>query len=233
MNEQSNIETQNPPLHKADVMRSAVFNEDCMLTMKRYPDKIFDLAIVDPPYGWGDTFFGLTATPKARKNKRVKKHETKDWNEPPKKEYWDELFRVSKNQIVWGGNYFADVLPISRGWVFWDKGYENTNNFSAGELAWTSFDKILKKVYITNRIMPHQLHENIHPCQKPVKLYEWLLKEYSAEGNLILDTHVGSGSLRMACHKAKLEFVGCEIDEEYFKKQEARFKNFISQQTLW
>ena len=212
---------------------SEVYNEDCMLGMARYPDKYFDLAIVDPPYGWGDSFFGLTATPKARKNKRVKKHETKDWNEPPKKEYWDELFRVSKNQIVWGGNYFADVLPISRGWIFWDKGYENTNNFSAGELAWTSFDKILKKVYITNRIMPHQLHENIHPCQKPVKLYDWLLKEYSVKGDLILDTHLGSGSSRIAAYKGGFNFVGFELDTEYFEKGNKRFLEFKSQLKLF
>jgi len=229
-------EPTNPALNIASVSRcpsSVVYLEDCVQGLKRFEDKHFDLAIVDPPYGWGDAFFGLTATPKARKNKRVKKHETKDWNEPPKKEYWNELFRVSKNQIVWGGNYFADVLPISRGWVFWDKGYENTNNFSAGELAWTSFDKILKKVYITNRIMPHQLHENIHPCQKPVKLYEWLLKEYSAEGNLILDTHLGSGSSRIAAYKGGFNFVGFEIDQEYYEKQEKRFKNFTAQQRLF
>ena len=212
------------------VPSSVVYNEDCVEALKRFDDNYFDVAIVDPPYGWGDAFFGLTETPKARKNKRVKKHETKDWNEPPKKEYWNELWRVSKNQIVWGGNYFQ--LPISRGWIFWDKGYENTNNFSAGELAWTSFNMILKKVYITNRIMPHQLHENIHPCQKPVKLYDWLLINYCADANLILDTHVGSGSSRIACHKAGKQFVGFEIDKDYYEKQEKRFKNFSAQQRL-
>lgn len=220
----------NPPFGNAmlgAVPLSEVHLEDCTKALKRFSDNFFDVAIVDPPYGWGDTFFSLTATPKARKNKRIKKHETKDWNEPPKKEYWDELFRVSKNQIVWGGNYFP--LPISRGWIFWDKGYENTNNFSAGELAWTSFDKILKKVYITNRIMPHQLHENIHPCQKPVKLYEWLIKEYCAEANLILDTHVGSGSSRIAAAKAGKQFIGFEIDKDYYDKQEKRFNDWNSQ----
>lgn len=204
---------------------------DSLQALKGYGDNHFDVAIVDPPYGWGDAFFGLTATPKARKNKRVKKHETKDWNEPPKKEYWDELFRVSKNQIVWGGNYFA--LPISRGWIFWDKGYENTNNFSAGELAWTSFDKILKKVYITNRIMPHQLHENIHPCQKPVKLYKWLLENYTSEGDLILDTHLGSGSIAIACHYMKRKLIAYEIDAEYYEKACKRFKQQTAQQALW
>jgi site-specific DNA-methyltransferase (adenine-specific) len=215
------------------VPSSDVYLEDCVTALKRYADNHFDLAIVDPPYGWGDAFFGLTATPKARKNKRTKKHETKDWNETPKKEYWNELFRVSKNQIVWGGNYFADVLPVSRGWIFWDKGYENTNNFSAGELAWTSFDSILKKIYITNRIMPHQLHENIHPCQKPTKLYDWVLQNYAKEGNLILDTHLGSGSSRIAAYKGGFNFVGFEIDQEYYEKQEKRFNDFKSQLRLF
>ena len=204
-------------------------NCDNMELMAQFPDKYFDLAIVDPPYGWGDTFFSLTATPKARKNKRTKKHETKDWNEIPKKEYWNELFRVSKNQIIWGGNYFADVLPISRGWIFWDKGYENTNNFSAGELAWTSFDKILKKIYITNRIMPHQIHENIHPCQKPTKLYDWVLQNYAEEGDLILDTHLGSGSIAIACHDYGFDLTACELDKEYFDKAMERIKNHVSQ----
>jgi site-specific DNA-methyltransferase (adenine-specific) len=228
-NENVPLKTETPAFakHVLGAVPSVVYNEDCVEGLKRFSDNYFDLAIVDPPYGWGDAFFGLTATPKARKNKRVKKHETKDWNEPPKKEYWDELFRVSKNQIVWGGNYFP--LPISRGWIFWDKGYENTNNFSAGELAWTSFDKILKKVYITNRIMPHQLHENIHPCQKPIKLYDWIIQNYCADANLILDTHVGSGSSRIAAAKAGKQFIGFEIDPEYYEKQEKRFKDFVSQ----
>ncbi len=232
-NENVPLKTETPAFakHVLGAVPSVVYNEDCVEGLKRFSDNHFDLAIVDPPYGWGDAFFGLTATPKARKNKRVKKHETKDWNEPPKKEYWDELFRVSKNQIVWGGNYFP--LPISRGWIFWDKGYENTNNFSAGELAWTSFDKILKKVYITNRIMPHQLHENIHPCQKPIKLYDWIIQNYCADANLILDTHVGSGSSRIAAAKAGKQFIGFEIDPEYYEKQEKRFNDFKSQLRLF
>lgn len=190
-----------------------------------YPDNHFDLAIVDPPYGWGDAFFGLTATPKARKNKRIKKHETKDWNEQPTKVYWEQLFRVSKNQIVWGGNYFTDVLPISRGWIFWDKGYENTNNFSAGELAWTSFDKILKKVYTTNRIMPHQLQDNVHPCQKPIKLYQWLLENYAQPNDLILDTHVGSASSLIACESMGFKYVGFELDADYYEAAKKRMQS--------
>jgi len=206
---------------------SVVYNEDCVKALKRYADNHFDLAIVDPPYG-----IGFSSKKQSNFGKGGINHEYKGWDkEIPKAEYWEQLFRVSKNQIVWGGNYFP--LPISRGWIFWDKGYENTNNFSAGELAWTSFDKILKKIYITNRIMPHQLHENIHPCQKPVKLYEWLIKEYCADANLILDTHVGSGSSRIAAAKAGKQFIGFEIDKDYYEKQEKRFNDFKSQLRLF
>lgn len=194
--------------------KAELHNCDCMELMKQYPDNYFELAIVDPPYGWGNEFFGLTSTPSERKNKRIKKHKTKDWNVAPSQNYWNELFRISKNQIVWGGNYFE--LPISRGWIFWDKGYENTNNFSAGELAWSNFDMILKKVYITNRIMPHQILENIHPCQKPVKLYEWLLTNYANKGDKILDTHLGSMSSVIACLNLGFQIVGSELDKDYF-----------------
>lgn len=199
--------------------------------MRETPDNHFDLAIVDPPYGWGNDFFGLTATPKARKNKRVQKHEVKDWNVPPSQEYWNELFRVSREQIVWGGNYFD--LPISRGWVFWDKGYENTNNFSAGELAWTSFDQILRKKYITNRIMPHDAHNNVHPCQKPLKLYSWLLETYAKPGDRILDTHMGSGSIAIACHYFGAYLTATEIDEDYFKAACERIKRETRQMNLF
>ena len=205
------------------VMGSAVFNEDCMLTMKRYPDKIFDLAIVDPPYGLTD---------KITKGGGVRKKYNKqyDWdNETPNADYFNELFRVSKNQIIWGANYFLEHLGNTRCVLTWDKMQE----FSGAdfELAWTSFDKPAK----TFRMSRVEAHGNgvIHPTQKPVKLYDWVLKNYSCDGDLILDTHLGSGSNRIACYRAKRNFVGCEISKEYFDKQEARFKNFISQQTLW
>ena len=213
------------------IKNCTLYNMDCMEYMKSLPDNAFDLAIVDPPYGWGDEFFGLTATPKERANKRIKKHETKDWNVVPNKEYFDELFRISKNQIIWGGNYFQ--LPISRGWIFWDKGYENTNNFSAGELAWSNFDMILKKIYITNRIMPHQIKENIHPCQKPVKLYEWLLTNYAKQGDKILDTHLGSGSHAIACNNLGFELVGLELDSDYFKASCERIAKEAQQERLF
>jgi len=189
--------------------------------MRTCPPNFFDLAIVDPPYAWGNNVMNYTATPKARKNKRVRKHTIKDWNtSPPPQEYWTLLFKVSKNQIVWGGNYFK--LPISRGWIFWDKKYENTNNFSAGELAWTSFDMLLKKVDVTNRIMPHQILDNIHPTQKPVALYRWTLKNYAKAGDLILDTHVGSASSLIACVELGFDYVGFEIDKEYYTMAKSR-----------
>lgn len=213
-------------------MSIELLNIDCMEYMATQPDNAFDLAIVDPPYAWGENVMSYTATPKARKNKRTQKHANKNWNaEPPSLKYWKELKRVSKNRIVWGGNYFP--LPISRGWIFWDKGYENTNNFSAGELAWTSFDRILKKIYITNRIMPHEIGSNIHPTQKPVKLYEWLLANYAEKGQRILDTHLGSGSSAIAAHYFGCDLVGCEIDPDYFQAAKARLENETRQVAMF
>lgn len=227
MNEQSNIEAQNPPLHKADVVRSAVFNDDCMTVMKRYPDKIFDLAIVDPPYG---ILAGLDKR-KAKKaptsrNSLGKWFNTVNWDDaPPDEEYFKELFRVSKNQIIFGGNYFE--LPPTRCLIVWDK-MTYVPTMSQIEIAWTSFNSHsrLKKINSNQK-------DRIHPSQKPVELYGWLLKEYAKENDLILDTHLGSGSSRIACHKAKMNFIGCEKSKKYYEEQEVRFKNFISQQTLW
>jgi len=200
--------------------------------MKEYPDNFFDLAIVDPPYGAGKNVMNYTATPKARKNKRTQKHMMKGWNiERPSPDYFNELFRISKNQIICGGNYFD--LPISRGWIFWDKKYENTYNFSAGELIWTSFDCLLKKVLVTNRIMPFQILENIHPTQKPIALYRWLLQNYANPGDIIVDTHVGSASSLIAFEAGRFEYVGWEIDKDYYEAAQKRIKQFRQQPTLW
>lgn len=226
MIEESKIEAQNPPLHKADVMRSAVFNEDCMLTMKRYPKNFFHLAIVDPPYGIGASEMQMGKG----KNKRWDKG--KQWdNETPTEEYWNELRRVSKNQIVWGGNYFD--LPKTGGWVYWNKMRGKEVSFSDGELAWTNFLTTIKQIDCRYDGFIGADEIRIHPTQKPVKLYALLLKKFASEGDLILDTHCGSGSLRIACHKAGLGYVGSEIDTDYFEAQEARWKNFISQTTLF
>jgi site-specific DNA-methyltransferase (adenine-specific) len=207
-----------------------ITNEDNMLLMARYPDNYFDLAIVDPPYGMGDV---SKFTPRKTNCAKNKIHKETKWNdETPKDEYWAELFRVSKNQIVWGANYMTEKLPISRGWIFWDKGYENTNNFSAGELAWTSFDTVLKKIKIVHRVLPY-MQPNIHPTQKPVELYKWILDKYAKQGDKILDTHLGSGSIAIACHDYKFNLTACELDKEYFDKAMERIENHTAQTKLF
>jgi site-specific DNA-methyltransferase (adenine-specific) len=233
MTEPSNIDE--PRLQKALVTSSAVFNEDCMLAMKRYPDKFFHLAIVDPPYG-----LGMGAT--LNVNSKVKFID-KDWdNEIPTDEYFAELQRVSKNQIVWGGNYFPYLWKEGcKGFICWNK-LNHHDNRADVEMAWTSFNKLAKYVeymWDGNRYGKKGNIQGvgkptirIHPTEKPVYLYEWLFKEYAEQGNLILDTHLGSGSSRIAAHKAGLEFTGFEIDTDYFKAQEARWKNFTAQTVI-
>ena len=204
---------------------SVVYNEDCVEGLKRFPDKHFDLAIVDPPYGIGrDGHSGVKAK-KAEHN--WKKYDFKGWDsERPNKNYWDELFRVSKNQIVFGANYFTEYLPPSMGWIFWDKGQELT--MSDGELIFTSFEKAMRRKII-NRASARE-EGMIHPTQKPTLIYNFCLDFANAEiGWRILDTHVGSGSSRIACNKAGKQFVGFEIDKEYYEAQEKRFKDFVSQ----
>ena len=161
-----------------------------------------------------------------------RKHQSKDWDkESLNEDYFIELFRVSKNQIIWGANNFIDNLTNKTGWIFWDKVITGDVPFSAGELAWTSFDCALKKVAIP--IQSNYLEEKrIHPTQKPVKLYDWLLHNYAKPNDLILDTHLGSGSSRIAAYKAKLDFVGFEIDHEYFAASDKRFNLFKSQLTI-
>lgn len=204
---------------------SEVYNEDCMVGMTRYPDKHFDLAIVDPPYGIG----AAEMTMGSGKNKKWNKKKWDSQSPPP--EYFIELFRISKNQIIWGGNYFSP-LPISRGWIFWDKGINGDSSFADGELAWTSFDRVLRKARIRYKGFLGADTNRIHPTQKPVDLYKWILRNYANAGDKILDTHLGSGSSRIACYDAGLDFVGFETDKEYYDLQEKRFKNFIAQGRL-
>jgi len=205
-----------------------VTNEDNMQLMARYPDNHFDLAIVDPPYGIGAD----NMTMGSGKNKKFKKGKTWD-NLTPKKEYFKELKRVSKNQIIWGGNYFTDKLKPSRCWLFWDKGIYGDCDFADGELAWTSFDKVLRIAKIRYKGFLGADKIRIHPTQKPVKLYEWLLMNYAKEGDKILDTHFGSGSIGIACHRLNFELTACELDKEYFKTSIKRIKTEISQQRLF
>ena len=208
---------------------SEVHLEDCTKALKRFTDNFFDVAIVDPPYGIGRS--GQTETfTKNPKHKR-KHFADKGWDtETPAAEYWNELFRVSKNQIVWGANYFTEYLPASMGWIFWDKGQDLS--MSDGELAYTSFNRALRRVKI-NRGQLMVEGGTIHPTQKPIKLYDWIIQNYCADANLILDTHVGSGSSRIAAAKAGKQFIGFEIDKEYYEKQEKRFNDFKSQLRLF
>jgi len=197
---------------------SIVFNEDCIEVMKRYPDKHFDLAVVDPPYG-------ISINPNmGLKSGQSKRHKSINWdNSIPDSIYFDELFRVSKNQIIWGGNYFP--LPPSQGFLIWDKKQPEDFSLAMCEFAWCSFQspaKMWRYSVLTER-------DKIHPTQKPVQLYSWILSRYAKDGDLILDTHLGSGSSRIAAQKAGLSFVGCELDKEYFDAQEKRYKDFISQ----
>jgi site-specific DNA-methyltransferase (adenine-specific) len=203
------------------VPSSEVYLEDCVTALKRYADNHFDLAIVDPPYGIG-AGKGVGVT-RGRENQ----YTVKDWDTSiPTKEYWDELMRVSKNQIVWGGNYMTEFLRPSRGWIYWQK--MMGGNYADGELAWTSFDRNLKE--FTKR---SDQGNRFHPTQKPIKLYEWILHHYAEQGDLILDTHLGSGSSRIAAYKGGFNFVGFEIDQEYYEKQEKRFNEFKSQLRLF
>ena len=247
-NDNVSLKTETPAFAKhvlPAVPLSEVYLEDCVTALKRFNDKYFDLAIVDPPYGIGaGKRVGTTYKEGVLRSKKgfgnTKLYTAKNWdNEVPTAEYWNELFRVSKNQIVWGGNYFTQYLPESRGWIYWDKKIINhqIDNYSDGELAWTSFDTVLRKVTYDwiglGYCNSSEKGTRIHPTHKPIFLYEWILQKYAKPNDLILDTHLGSGSSRIACHKAGLDFVGCEIDKDYFDKQEARFKNFIAQMTLW
>ena len=198
-----------------------VFNIDCMEAMREMPDKAFELAIVDPPYGIGVD--KMTMFDGAKKQNRHKEYS----DVAPQENYFLELFRVSQNQIIWGGNYFN--LPPTRCYLSWDKIQE----FSGAdfELAWTSFNKPSK----TFRMCRAEAYGNgtIHPTQKPVALYEWLLTHYAKPGDKILDTHLGSGSSRIAAYNLGFDFVGCEIDKDYFDAQEKRFAAHAAQTSLF
>ena len=209
-------------------MISQVTNEDCMALMARYPDKHFDLAVVDPPYGYGTKKTGIL-------NFRMEAKE-KEWNTAPTLEYFTELIRVSKNQIVWGGNYFSCLWELGgRCFIYWHKG-NPVPNFADGELAWTSFDRNAKQFeyrYYGNLEGKTSASNKFHPTQKPVALYDWIFNNYAKPGDLILDTHLGSGSSRIAAYKNKLNFVGCELDKDYYEAQEKRFQTFKSQLTIF
>jgi site-specific DNA-methyltransferase (adenine-specific) len=206
---------------------SEVYNEDCIEVMKRYPDKYFDLAVVDPPYGLGEKLTERGGEYKNSPFAVLYKQSTK-WDILPTNEYWSELFRVSKNQIIFGANYFLDFLPSTRGFICWDK-QQAMPTMSACELVWTSFDKPAKIMKKSSMDL-----ERFHPTQKPIYIYDFVFDYSKVEaGARILDTHLGSGSSRISANKNKLNFVGCEIDKEYFNKQNKRYADFISQTRLF
>ena len=209
---------------------SEVFNIDCMEALREAPNNHWDLAICDPPYGIERSGQKLSVNNANPKHNR-KHFEDKGWDSTiPSQEYFAELRRVSRNQIVWGGNYMTEFLPPSRGWVVWDKGQEGLT-MSDGELAWSSFDVPLRRKII-NRVAL-LMEGTIHPTQKPVALYKWLLTNYAKPGQTILDTHLGSGSSRIAAYDLGFDFTGYELDKDYFDAQEERFAIHTAQARLF
>jgi site-specific DNA-methyltransferase (adenine-specific) len=197
-----------------------------MELMARYPDNYFDLAIVDPPYGLGNR---LSNGGGKRKNDPSRLlYVDKDWDSLPKKEYWSELFRVSKNQVVFGANYFLEFLPNTRGFVCWDK-KQAMPTLSACELVWTSFDKPAKIMKKSSTDL-----DRFHPTQKPVYIYEWMFKYCkSQENDKILDTHLGSGSIAIACHNLKFDLTACELEKDYYEASLKRLHTHQSQLTMF
>jgi len=194
--------------------------------MRSVPNRYFNLCLVDPPYGINRS--GQTETfTKNPKHKR-KYFADNGWDsETPTKKYFDELFRISINQIIFGANYFTNFLPPSMGWIFWDKGQDLS--MSDGELAFTSFDRALRRVKI-NRGQLMVEGGTVHPTQKPIKLYSWIYHNYLPDGGKVFDSHLGSGSNRIAADKAgNIDFYATEIDKDYFEAQEKRFKQYKSQ----
>ena len=193
-----------------------ITNEDNMSLMARYPDKYFDLAIVDPPYGINivDEFKKTVKSKSSMFNMSKGIKGDGEWDKCiPDESYFDELKRVSKNQIIWGGNYFIEYLNSSRCFLIWDK-MNGTNPMADAEMAWTSFDKSIRMFKMHHFSAGYET--KIHPTQKPTKLYEWILKNYAKLNDKILDTHLGSGSIAIACHRSKHELTACELDKEYY-----------------
>jgi site-specific DNA-methyltransferase (adenine-specific) len=217
-----------------------ITNEDNMDLMARYPDKYFDLAIVDPPYGIGmdKGFVGGEGKNFIGKKVAPKKYEKKEWDKKsPKVDYFNELIRVSKNQIIWGANHFISKIPYdSPCWIVWDK--ENFGKFADCELAWTSFNSAVRQYKFKwagflQGYGTANKETRIHPTQKPVALYKWILEMYAKQGDKILDTHLGSGSIAIACHDYGFELTACELDKQYFDSAMKRIKNHTNQQKLF
>lgn len=218
------------------MIRAGLYNLDCMDAMKEFPDKFFDLAIVDPPYGIGESGRKNHTRGKMAISKKYPAFAGND-EKPPDAGYFKELLRVSKNQIIWGANHFISRIPYdSHCWIVWDKDNGNTD-FADCELAWTSFNTAVRKFkYKWQGMLQENMaakEERIHPTQKPVALYTWLLNKYAKPGFKILDTHVGSASSLVACHRAGLECWGFEIDKFYYDKAKERLEREMAQQRLF
>ena len=214
------------------------YNMDCMVGLKEFPDKFFDLAIVDPPYGDKVGGHGYKSNCMSGGVAKYHTYHTSVWGmDRPDGSYFQELFRVSKNQIVWGGNYFADLLPTSQCWIVWDKKKPEGVHYADAELAWTSFDRATKifRFAWNGMIQEDMKHKEkkIHPTQKPVKLYEWIIDNFSCEGETILDTHVGSASSLIACSNKNHKYLGFEIDPEYYALARKRLDSETSQYSIF
>jgi len=220
----------------AEIMPSGFYNMDCMEAIKRFPDGFFDLAVVDPPYGIGCMSMNYTKSGAIRThgyaaaNRRDYRKQS-EWDIRPSKDYFEELFRVSKKQIIWGGNYFTEYLKPSKSFICWDKRcYEQMkNDFSDCEYAWMSEGMGVARMfrYVWNGMLQgdmKQKEDRFHPTQKPIQLYTWILNNYAKPGDKILDTHVGSASSLIACYRKGLEYWGFEIDKEYFDKATERIE---------
>jgi site-specific DNA-methyltransferase (adenine-specific) len=213
-----------------------ITNEDNMLMMARYEDNYFDLAIVDPPYGIGESSNDNKSRSKLGKSKD---YGNKKWDDnAPNKEYFTELKRVSKNVIIWGANHFIENIPNANSscWIVWNK--ENgENDFADCELAYCSFNSAVRKIDLRwHGMLQHDMKNKevrIHPTQKPVRLYEWILSKYAKDGDKILDTHLGSGSIAIACHNRKFDLTACELDKEYYTKAMERIEAHKKQLTLF
>lgn len=218
------------------MIQSQAFCEDCMAVMSRYPDKYFDLAVVDPPYGIGEHGGNNKSRSKLAVSQNYKPFAGFD-KAPPDEAYFAELFRVSKNQIIWGANHFISRFgKDSSCWIVWDK-MNGENDFADCELAWASFPTAVRIFRFRWQGMlqgnMREKEHRIHPTQKPVALYDWIFARYAKPGFKILDTHLGSGSSRIAAHKASLDFVGCEIDPDFFSLADERFHRESAQMSLF
>lgn len=210
-------------------MESQVYNMCCIEGMKHYPDKFFDLAVVDPPYGI-KRFEKPSGTTRFKSSKLMQE-EGLTWDTKPSDEYWLELFRVSKNQIIWGANNFEN-LPSTEYFIVWDK-MQTVDNFASAEYAWVSMGLKKPAKVFRYSIHKHNQVDKIHPTQKPEALYDWIFINYAEKGQRVLDTHLGSASSRISAHKNGLEFTGFEIDKGYFELGCKRYETFIKQPTLF